>query len=80
MSTAYKAGDHVEYRAIGGGGSGTEQSTTRGQIVDVLTETQPAGDTGNTMRASSNEPRYVIKNDNTGKETAYKEDNILGTI
>ncbi|KXN91761.1 hypothetical protein AN958_12375 [Leucoagaricus sp. SymC.cos] len=30
------------------------------------------------LSASEQEPRYVIKNDNTGKETAYKPGNILG--
>lgn len=48
-----QAGDHVEYHAIGGGGSGTEQSTTTGKVVEVLTETQPAGNSGNTVRVSA---------------------------
>ncbi|PPQ79167.1 hypothetical protein CVT25_002795 [Psilocybe cyanescens] len=40
------AGDHVEYRAIGGKPvDGNETSTTTGKIVEVITETQPAGET-----------------------------------
>jgi hypothetical protein len=29
-------------------------------------------------QASDAQPRYLIRNDNTGKETAYKVENILG--
>ncbi|EKM78071.1 hypothetical protein AGABI1DRAFT_114897 [Agaricus bisporus var. burnettii JB137-S8] len=75
---AYKAGDRVKYHAVGGRSSGTDTSTTTGEIVDVLTEPQPAGETGVTAKASEDEPRYLIRNDNTGKETAYKGTNILG--
>ncbi|CCA75439.1 hypothetical protein PIIN_09422 [Serendipita indica DSM 11827] len=64
--------------AIGGRGGANENSSTTGEITDVLTETAPAGSTGNTVKASADDPRYVIKNDNTGKETAYKGDNIIG--
>ncbi|KAF8975455.1 hypothetical protein BDQ17DRAFT_1547074 [Cyathus striatus] len=79
MVSSYKAGDRVEYRAIGGAPvKGNETSTTTGEIVEVITETQPAGETGVNVQASKNEPRYLIRNDNTGKETAYKGDNIIG--
>jgi len=74
-STQYKVGDKVSYHAIGGGN--VPNSETTGEIVDVLTETAPAGSTGNTVEASDTEPRYVIKNDNTGKNTAYKAANIV---
>ncbi|XP_006458919.1 hypothetical protein AGABI2DRAFT_115886 [Agaricus bisporus var. bisporus H97] len=74
------AGDHVIYRAIGGAGPGTETSTTSGMIVDIMTETQPAGDSGVSAHASEEEPRYLIKNDNTGKESAYKATNILEKV
>ncbi|PVF97149.1 hypothetical protein CPB86DRAFT_707602, partial [Serendipita vermifera] len=66
--------------AIGGGGGGNENSSTTGQIVDVITDKTSAGNTGVTVNASENEPRYLIKNDNTGKETAYKADNIIGKV
>lgn len=74
----YNVGDRVEYHAIGGATGGNERSTTTGEIVEVITETQPAGSTGVTVKASEEEVRYVIRNDNTGKETAYKETNIIG--
>lgn len=35
--------------------------------IIVLTEPQAAGSTGVTVKASEDEPRFVIKNDNTGK-------------
>ncbi|CCA75438.1 hypothetical protein PIIN_09421 [Serendipita indica DSM 11827] len=66
--------------AIGGATGGNEQSTTVGEICDILTERAPAGDTGVNVRASDENPRYVIKNSNTGKETAYKADNIIRKV
>lgn len=41
-----KTGDRVKYHAIGGAGPGVETSTTTGEIVDIITETQEAGSTG----------------------------------
>lgn len=32
------------------------------------------------LQASKSHPHYLIKNDNTGKETAYKAENVVGTI
>ncbi|KAF8636124.1 hypothetical protein AX17_003768 [Amanita inopinata Kibby_2008] len=78
MAPVYKVGDHVQYHAVGTATAGTQTSITTGEIVDVLTETQPAGETGVSIKASEQEPRYLIKNDNTQKDTAYKRDNIIG--
>ncbi|KAJ3913104.1 hypothetical protein F5877DRAFT_84118 [Lentinula edodes] len=74
----YEAGDHVQYQAIGRGKGTT--STTEGEIQEVITHKRPAGDTGVKVNATPEDPRYVIRNDNasTGKETAYKEQNIDG--
>ncbi|KAJ3750720.1 hypothetical protein DFH05DRAFT_109877 [Lentinula detonsa] len=74
--TTYETGDHVQYQAVGGGRGTT--STTTGEIEEVITQKQPAGETGVRVNASSDDPRYVIRNDNTGKATAYKEKNIEG--
>ncbi|KAH7873564.1 uncharacterized protein C8R40DRAFT_370073 [Lentinula edodes] len=71
---SYNVGDHVQYQGIGGGN--VENSTTHGEITDVVTDKQQAGSSGVTVNASAEDPRYVIRNDNTGKETAYKADNI----
>ncbi|KAG0129724.1 hypothetical protein HOY82DRAFT_563644, partial [Tuber indicum] len=76
-SPKYKAGQKVEYHPIGGR-SGT--STSTGTITRVLTEPDAAGSTGVTVKASLHDPRYEIENDNTGKRSAVKEDNIERTI
>ncbi|KAJ4487800.1 hypothetical protein J3R30DRAFT_850636 [Lentinula aciculospora] len=65
---SYNVGDRVEHQGIGGGN--VENSTTHGEITSVVTNKEQAGS------ASTEDPRYVILNDNTGKETAYKADNI----
>ncbi|KAG8779507.1 hypothetical protein FRC20_003155 [Serendipita sp. 405] len=75
MSNSSGFPDH----AIGGGGStSVENSETTGVIIEVMTDPAPAGTTGVTVQASDDEPRFVIKNDNTRKETAYKAQNIIG--
>ncbi|RUS21103.1 hypothetical protein BC937DRAFT_93639 [Endogone sp. FLAS-F59071] len=66
-----KLGDRVEYHPIGG----APQLST-GVVEEILTETRAAGDTGVIVQASEEEPRIVIKNDNTGKASAYKLTNI----
>ncbi|KAJ4485001.1 hypothetical protein C8J55DRAFT_509487 [Lentinula edodes] len=76
QTQTYEAGDHVQYKAVGGGKGTT--STTEGEIQEVITHKRPAGDTGVKVNATPEDPRYVIRNDNTGKETAYKEQNIDG--
>ncbi|KAK7058825.1 hypothetical protein VNI00_001449 [Paramarasmius palmivorus] len=74
----FKAGDRVEYQAVGGG-KNVENSTTTGEITEVVDSKRPAGTQGVTVNASADDPRYVIRNDNTGKETAYKGANIQGS-
>ncbi|KAF5389026.1 hypothetical protein D9757_005090 [Collybiopsis confluens] len=76
-SATYDIGDHVQYQAVGGGN--VPNSTTQGEVTDVITDKESAGETGVRVNASSDDPRYVIRNDNTGKKTAYKEKNIEGT-
>ncbi|KAJ4485852.1 hypothetical protein J3R30DRAFT_3697276 [Lentinula aciculospora] len=60
--TTYDVGDHVQYKAVGGGKGTT--STTQGEIKEVITHKQPAGDRGLQVNASAEDPRYVIRNDN----------------
>ncbi|KAF9270372.1 hypothetical protein L218DRAFT_952509 [Marasmius fiardii PR-910] len=73
----YKPGDHVQYQAIGGGNQ-VSNSTTTGEVVEIVDSKRPAGETGVKVNASKDDPRFVIRNDNTGKETAYKSSNIDG--
>lgn len=61
----------VEYSPIG-----QAQTKATGVIKTILTSPEPAGDTGVTVKASPEEPRFVIENDNTHKETPYKRENI----
>lgn len=67
-----KEGDRVVYRPVGGA-----MQTTVGVITKIMTEPEPAGTRGNVVRASDDEPRYVIYNEHTQKETPYKRDNII---
>jgi len=76
----WQVGDHIEYYAIGNGGDGNERSRTTGVIMEIITETGPAGDTGYTVNASEAQPRYVIQNDRTGRQAAYKRHNIITRI
>lgn len=68
----FREGDRVVYRPVGGA-----MQTTIGVIKKVLTEPKPAGNRGNVAKASEDEPRYVIFNEHTGKETPYKRENII---
>ncbi|KAH9968738.1 hypothetical protein BC827DRAFT_1165208 [Russula dissimulans] len=60
----YNVEDRVEYRPVGGAADNVSHST--GKIKQVLDEGE--------------EPRYVIINDNTNKETTYQEKNIVKKI
>ncbi|KAK7461863.1 hypothetical protein VKT23_008293 [Stygiomarasmius scandens] len=60
------------------GGGNVPKSSTTGEITDVVETKAPAGDANVKVNATEEEPRYVIRNDNTGKETAYKAKNITG--
>ncbi|KAF5345307.1 hypothetical protein D9758_008459 [Tetrapyrgos nigripes] len=75
-SQQFNVGDRVEYQGIGGGN--VENSTTHGEITGFVQSKQEAQDAGVTANAAKDDPRYVIRNDNTGKETAYKPMNIKG--
>lgn len=74
MAPRYKKGQMVTYKPVGGPDSNTPEST--GKINDVLTE--PGKQADRNVQASSNNPRYEIVNDNTGKTTSIYESNILG--
>lgn len=67
-----KEGMRVEYHP-----TGASSTSTTGKITQVLKEPQQAGETQVTVQASEEEPRFVILNENTKKETAYKADNIV---
>ncbi|KAL0057915.1 hypothetical protein AAF712_015427 [Marasmius tenuissimus] len=74
----HSVGDHVEYQAIGAGN--VQNSTTSGVIVDTIAEKRSAGEAGVQVNASEDEPRFLIRNDNTQKGTPYKAANIVGVV
>lgn len=78
VQAKFKEGQQVEYKPVGGRDSNTSSST--GTIERVITEDSPAGSTGVTVKADPEHPRYEIRNSNTGKTSAVKEENILRTI
>ncbi|KAK1216201.1 hypothetical protein PQX77_021180 [Marasmius sp. AFHP31] len=77
-SKSYQVGDHVEYQAIGA--SNVENSTTSGVIVHIFNEKRSAGEAGVQVNASEEEPRFLIRNDITQKETPYKAANIVRVV
>jgi hypothetical protein len=68
----FKEGDRVVYHPVGGA-----QQTSVGVIKKILTHEEEVGTRHATMHASQEEPRYVIENEHTKKETAYKFENIV---
>ncbi|KAJ9300575.1 hypothetical protein DTO271G3_1739 [Paecilomyces variotii] len=74
MAPAYKVGDTVRYKPVGGPDSNTSESV--GTVKSVLTE--PGNQAGRNVDASQDDPRYEIENNNTGKTTTIYESNILG--
>ncbi|RUP51484.1 hypothetical protein BC936DRAFT_147946 [Jimgerdemannia flammicorona] len=89
-------GDHVEYHPVGQAtqlSTGVIDEIVTDKQVGMVSRFEgrkvhpsipfpqhPAGDTGVTVQASDEEPRFVIKNDNTGKSAAYKLANIKRKI
>ncbi|CAG8521511.1 11630_t:CDS:2 [Ambispora leptoticha] len=66
-----KPGQTVVYHPVG-----TAGTTSEGVIQEIITEPEVVGDTQKKVQASEEQPRILIKNSNTGKETAYKLENI----
>ncbi|RPB26511.1 hypothetical protein L211DRAFT_899891 [Terfezia boudieri ATCC MYA-4762] len=60
-------------------GRNTNSPTLHGKIEQVITQDDVAGRTGVTVHASAEDPRYEIRNCNTGKTTGLRESNILRT-
>lgn len=71
-SSEFKEGDRVVYHPVGGA-----MQTSVGTIKKILTHEEEVGARHTTMHASESEPRYVIENEHTHKETAYKRENIV---
>ncbi len=62
----FHEGDKVQWPA--------GQGTTVGTVEKYITQDQSVGD--RTLSASKDNPRYLVKNDNTGKVTAHRPDTL----
>ena len=60
----FKPGDRVRWRSHGGEAVGT--------VERKITEDTKAG--GRTVRASADEPQYLVKSDKSGGEAVHKPD------
>jgi hypothetical protein len=60
----FKHGDRVEWN--------TPQGSTRGTVKKKLTSETEVG--GQKIRASEDEPRYLVESEKSGKEAAHKAD------
>lgn len=65
----------VKYHTIGGGQEKTAMST--GTVVRILTAEETVGSSPHHVAATEDDPRVLIKNDHTGKETPYKLANLV---
>ena len=72
-SFMYKVGDKVEYHAIGGA-----KVSSVGVIQDILFEPKEFHE--HIVHATKDEPRYVIHNLHTEKDTPYKLSSIIKKV
>lgn len=66
MTEQFKKGDHVQWN--------TSQGETEGVVEKKLTE--PTQIKGHTVKASKDNPEYLVKSDKTGKEAAHKPESL----
>ncbi len=62
MAQEFKQGDKVEWN--------TPQGKTRGTVKNKLTSETEVG--GQKIKASEDEPRYLVESEMSGKEAAHK--------
>jgi hypothetical protein len=71
MSKRLRKGDRVAWN--------TPQGETRGRVVDLLTDVERIGNDnlkGTKVRASKDDPRYVVESEKSGKVAAHKPDSL----
>lgn len=64
MAKDLSTGDHVEWKTHG--------TTTEGEVEKKITSDTEAA--GRTVRASQDDPQYLVKSDKSGKEAVHKPD------
>ena len=62
MTHPFKVGDHVTWNSHG--------NTVEGEVEQEITEETDAG--GRHVKASEDDPQYLVKSDKTGKEAVHK--------
>jgi hypothetical protein len=67
---SFQKGEKVVYHPTGA------SNVSVGEIKRIITEPEAVGGR-QTVRATEEEPRYVIENAKTRKETGYKAENIV---
>ncbi len=58
----FSKGDHVTWKSHGG--------TAEGTVEDEITEDTEAA--GRTVRASEDDPQYLVKSDKSGREAVHR--------
>ena len=72
MTKDLQVGNRVVYHPVG-----HAPRTSVGKITRIITHPEEVGSRHAMVRASEDEPRYVIENEHTHKEAAYKPSNIV---
>ncbi len=62
--TEFRKGDRVTWKSHGG--------TAEGEVLKKITEDTEAG--GRTVRATPDEPQYLVRSDKSGGEAVHKPD------
>jgi hypothetical protein len=69
MTKTFRRGDRVEWDSHGG--------TAVGEVVRKITSDTEAG--GRTVRASEDEPQYLVRSEKSGGEAVHKPDALRRT-
>jgi hypothetical protein len=64
MTQEFEKGDHVTWKSHGG--------EAEGEVVRKITSDTEAG--GRTVRASKDEPQYLVRSEKSGGEAVHKPD------
>ncbi|WP_019146264.1 hypervirulence associated TUDOR domain-containing protein [Aeromicrobium massiliense] len=64
MTQEFQKGDHVTWKSHGG--------EAEGEVVRKITSDTEAG--GRTVRASQDEPQYLVRSEKSGGEAVHKPD------
>ena len=62
MADEFKKGDHVTWKSHGG--------TAEGEVVEKITEDTKAA--GRQVRASEDDPQYLVRSEKSGGEAVHK--------